>query len=50
MPELLEVAALDAFYGQAQVLFDVGLSVGRGEVVGCTWKSEMACSYWPPSR
>ena len=33
MPELLEVAALDAFYGQAQVLFDVSLSVGRGEVV-----------------
>ncbi len=29
----LEVQGLDAFYGRAQVLFDVSLSVGRGEVV-----------------
>ena len=33
-PELmLQVTALDAFYGRAQVLFDVGLQVRRGEVV-----------------
>jgi branched-chain amino acid transport system ATP-binding protein len=30
---LLKVAGLDAFYGRAQILFDVGLEVGRGEVV-----------------
>jgi branched-chain amino acid transport system ATP-binding protein len=30
---LLKVSGLDAFYGRAQILFDVGLEVGRGEVV-----------------
>jgi branched-chain amino acid transport system ATP-binding protein len=30
---LLEVAALSAWYGAAQILFDVSLEVGRGEVV-----------------
>ncbi|KIG08671.1 ABC transporter ATP-binding protein [Caballeronia concitans] len=30
---LLEVDALNAFYGRAQILFDVGLHVRRGEVV-----------------
>ena len=30
---LLEVVGLNAFYGKAQILFDVSLSVGRGEVV-----------------
>jgi len=30
---ILQVDALDAFYGRAQVLFDVALSVGPGEVV-----------------
>lgn len=30
---LLKVDGLDAFYGRAQILFDVGLEVGRGEVV-----------------
>lgn len=30
---LLEVAGLSAWYGGAQVLFDVSLTVGRGEVV-----------------
>jgi branched-chain amino acid transport system ATP-binding protein len=34
MPEpLLAVAALDAFYGDIQALFGVGLEVGRGEAV-----------------
>jgi branched-chain amino acid transport system ATP-binding protein len=30
---MLEVAGLNAFYGRAQVLFDVSFEVGRGEVV-----------------
>ncbi|MFA7665016.1 MAG: ABC transporter ATP-binding protein [Burkholderiaceae bacterium] len=30
---LLEVDALSAWYGRAQILFDVSLTVGRGEVV-----------------
>ncbi|SAL39709.1 ABC transporter ATP-binding protein [Caballeronia humi] len=30
---MLAVSSLNAFYGRAQVLFDVGLEVGRGEVV-----------------
>jgi branched-chain amino acid transport system ATP-binding protein len=30
---LLEVTGLNAFYGRAQILFDVGFEVGRGEVV-----------------
>jgi branched-chain amino acid transport system ATP-binding protein len=30
---ILKVAALDAFYGRAQILYDVALEVGRGEVV-----------------
>src|SRR5579864_8668262 len=30
---MLKVAGLNAFYGRAHVLFDVGLEVGRGEVV-----------------
>lgn len=30
---MLEVAGLNAFYGKAQILFDVSLNVGRGEVV-----------------
>ena len=30
---LLQVDRLSAFYGRAQILFDVSLSVGRGEVV-----------------
>jgi branched-chain amino acid transport system ATP-binding protein len=30
---MLEAADLNAFYGRAQVLFDVGFEVGRGEVV-----------------
>ncbi|MFM0519433.1 MULTISPECIES: ABC transporter ATP-binding protein [Caballeronia] len=30
---LLKVEALNAFYGRAQILFDVGFEVGRGEVV-----------------
>ncbi|SAK78927.1 ABC transporter [Caballeronia hypogeia] len=30
---LLKVAALNAFYGRAQILFDVSFEVGRGEVV-----------------
>ena len=29
----LKVEALNAFYGRAQILFDVGFEVGRGEVV-----------------
>ena len=32
-PPLLEVEALSAWYGAAQILFDVSLEVGRGEVV-----------------
>ncbi|GAA4407625.1 ABC transporter ATP-binding protein [Quisquiliibacterium transsilvanicum] len=32
-PPLLQVQGLHAFYGRAQVLFDLGLEVGRGEVV-----------------
>lgn len=31
--ELLQVENLQAFYGRAQILFDISLSVGRGEVV-----------------
>ncbi len=31
--ELLRIDRLRAFYGRAQILFDVSLSVGRGEVV-----------------
>ena len=30
---LLKVKALNAFYGRAHILFDVGFEVGRGEVV-----------------
>jgi branched-chain amino acid transport system ATP-binding protein len=30
---LLEIQALQAFYGRAQVLFDVSLTLGRGEVL-----------------
>jgi len=30
---MLEVRSLNAFYGKAQMLFDVSLEVGRGEVV-----------------
>jgi branched-chain amino acid transport system ATP-binding protein len=30
---MLTVSGLNAFYGRAQVLFDVGFEVGRGEVV-----------------
>ena len=30
---MLKVSGLNAFYGRAQILFDVGLEVGRGEVV-----------------
>ena len=30
---LLKVDGLNAFYGRAQILFDVSLEVGRGEVV-----------------
>jgi branched-chain amino acid transport system ATP-binding protein len=30
---LLSVTGLDAFYGRAHILFDVGFEVGRGEVV-----------------
>ncbi len=30
---MLQVQGLNAFYGRAQILFDVGLTVGRGEVV-----------------
>ena len=30
---LLEVRGLRAFYGRAQILFDIALSVARGEVV-----------------
>jgi branched-chain amino acid transport system ATP-binding protein len=30
---MLAVSSLNAFYGRAQVLFDVGFEVGRGEVV-----------------
>ena len=33
MSPLLEVRELSAWYGAAQILFDVGLQVGRGEVV-----------------
>ncbi|HZD24619.1 MAG TPA: ABC transporter ATP-binding protein [Alphaproteobacteria bacterium] len=33
MSALLSVAELDAFYGRAQILFDITLEVGRGEVV-----------------
>ncbi len=32
-PPLLKVSALDAFYGRAQILRNVSLEVGRGEVV-----------------
>ena len=30
---VLEVGRLSAWYGAARILFDVGLTVGRGEVV-----------------
>ena len=30
---LLQVQGLNAWYGAAQILFDVSLQVGRGEVV-----------------
>ena len=30
---MLKVSSLNAFYGRAHILFDVGLEVGRGEVV-----------------
>jgi len=30
---MLKVSGLNAFYGRAHILFDVGLEVGRGEVV-----------------
>ena len=29
----LEIAGLNAFYGQAHIFFDVGFQVGAGEVV-----------------
>jgi len=32
-PPMLTVSGLNAFYGKAQMLFDVSLEVGRGEVV-----------------
>ena len=32
-PSLLKVSRLNAFYGRAQILYDVELEVGRGEVV-----------------
>ena len=36
---LLQVDSLNAFYGRAQVLFDVSLTVGRGEVVALTGRN-----------
>src|SRR5471032_1099194 len=30
---MLKVSGLNAFYGRAQILYDVSLEVGRGEVV-----------------
>ena len=30
---MLKVSGLNAFYGRAHILFDVGFEVGRGEVV-----------------
>ncbi|SAL42460.1 ABC transporter [Caballeronia sordidicola] len=33
MTAMLKVSGLNAFYGRAQILYDVGLEVGRGEVV-----------------
>ncbi len=33
MTDLLRVSNLNAFYGRAQILYDVALEVGRGEVV-----------------
>ncbi len=32
-PAVLEIAALDAFYGKSQVIFDLNLRVERGEAV-----------------
>ena len=35
-PPLLQVQGLHAYYGQAHILFDLSLEVGRGEVVALT--------------
>ena len=39
---LLKVDSLNAWYGRAQVLFDLGLEVGRGEVVALRCPAEEA--------
>ena len=36
---MLEVAALNAWYGAAQILFDLSFQVGRGEVVALMGRS-----------
>jgi branched-chain amino acid transport system ATP-binding protein len=41
MTELLRVEGLDAGYGRSPVLFDVGLQVGVGEIVGLLGRNGM---------
>ena len=40
-PAILEVAGIDAFYGQSQALFGMGLEVGAGEVVSLMGRNGM---------
>ena len=35
-PPVLEIAALDAFYGKSQVIFDLNLRVERGRPLPCS--------------
>ena len=39
---MLKVEALQASYGQSQVLFDVGLEINRGEVITLLGRNGMA--------
>ncbi len=41
---LLRIEALDAAYGQSQVLFGVGLEIGAGEVVALLGRNGMGKS------
>ena len=45
---ILEVQALNAWYGAARILFDLSFHVGRGEVVALM--DQMAPGSRPPSK